>query len=416
MIALVHSGPQAVSATVSVPTATGARTFAVGYHQIHPDVSLNYQLNRFCDGSATMLDAMRKVAPKIVDYRDFTRELSTLSREAYREGRLLHGALFLRSAEFFMFPGDPAKDPARRQFMLTMREVFGVAPEAYHEIPYEAARLFAYRFTPPSPKSTIVAFGGFDSYIEELIPTALFLRDSGYDVILFDGPGQGAALEEARLPFTAEWRHPVAAVLDYFHVEDVTLFGYSLGGGLAVRAAAYEPRVSRVVCDDILVSFHSGLLRQLPPAKRRVLDALMTARASTLVNALLGAAMRSSLVIDWGVKQGMHSTGASSPYGFLRAEMLFETMSVSGMVTQDVLLMAGAEDHYVPLEQFSQQLQLLTKARSITARLFTRAEQAQNHVQVGNTGLSLDVIVRWLEGLEARDRSESGLLTPLAKP
>jgi pimeloyl-ACP methyl ester carboxylesterase len=351
-----------------------------------------------------MVDAMHKIAPRIVDYRDFTRELSALSREAYGEGRLLHGALFLRSAEFYMFRGDAAKHLARRQFVTTMREVFGVAADAYHKIPYEAGRLFAYRFTPRSPKSTIVVFGGFDSYIEELIPTALFLRDAGYDVVAFEGPGQGAALEEERLPFTAEWRRPVAAVLNYFRVEDVTLLGYSLGGGLAVRAAAYEPRVSRVVCDDILVNFHPALLRQLPPTKRRLLDALMTARASTLVNALLGAAMRSSLVIDWGMKQGMHSTGTSSPYDFLRAEMRFETMSVSGMLTQDVLLMAGAEDHYVPLEQFSQQLRLLTKVRSVTARLFTRAEQAQNHVQVGDIGLSLDVIVTWLGGLEARDR------------
>jgi hypothetical protein len=35
--------------------------------------------------------------------------------------------------------------------------------------------------------------------------------------------------------------------------------------------------------------------------------------------------------------------------------------------------------------------------RSLTARLFTRAEQAQNHCQVGNLELALDVIVTWIE-------------------
>jgi pimeloyl-ACP methyl ester carboxylesterase len=376
-------------------------TFAVGYHQIHPDVSVNYQLNRFSDGSAVMIEAMRRIAPKIVDYRDYTRELSALSEEAFAQGRALHGALFLRSAEFYMFRGDPAKDPARRRFVSTMREVFDVAADAYHEIPYETGRLFAYRFTPNSPKGTIVLFGGFDSYIEELFSTLLFLRDAGYDVIAFEGPGQGAALAEAQLTFTSEWQRPVAAVLDYFHVDDVTLFGYSLGGCLAVRAAAYEPRVSRVVCDDILVNFHPALMRLLSTTKRRALNVLLTARASVLVNALVRSAMRRSLVIEWGVKQGMLTTGTSSPYDFFRAEMRFETMTVSGMLTQDVLIMAGAEDHYVPLEQFAQQLRLLTKARSVTARLFTRQDQAQNHVQIGNTGLSLDVITNWLAGLEA---------------
>jgi len=29
-----------------------APSFAIGYHSFHPDVSINYQLNRFCDGTA----------------------------------------------------------------------------------------------------------------------------------------------------------------------------------------------------------------------------------------------------------------------------------------------------------------------------------------------------------------------------
>ena len=72
------------------------------------------------------------------------------------------------------------------------------------------------------------------------------------------------------------------------------------------------------------------------------------------------------------------------------------TDDVSSRITQDVLLMAGAEDHYVPLAQLGAQIQTLTTARSVTARLFTRAESAQNHCQIGNLGLSLQVILGWL--------------------
>ena len=38
-------------------------SFAVGYHQIHPDVSLNYQMNRFSTGSQDMIAEMRRVVP-----------------------------------------------------------------------------------------------------------------------------------------------------------------------------------------------------------------------------------------------------------------------------------------------------------------------------------------------------------------
>jgi hypothetical protein len=57
-----------------------------------------------------------------------------------------------------------------------------------------------------------------------------------------------------------------------------------------------------------------------------------------------------------------------------------------------VLLLAGAEDHYVPLRQLYDQIRWLTGARALTARLFTRHEQAHNRVHLGNIGLSLQVI------------------------
>jgi pimeloyl-ACP methyl ester carboxylesterase len=387
------------------PPRTDLAGFAVGYHAIHPDVSVNFQLNRFSDGSAEMVEAMRSVAARIEDYCDYTREISRLSREAYEDGRLLHGALFLRSAEFYMFPDDPAKQPARLRFMQTMREVFQIPETEHLRIPYRNGQLYAYRFTPPNPKSTILVFGGFDSYIEEWFPALTFLRDAGYDVVAFDGPGQGAALEDARLPMHPDWDRPVTAVLDHFGLDDVTLLGISLGGCLAVRAAAKEPRVSRVVCDDILVDFSAVCMAQLSATRRLALRVLLMARASLAVNAMVGAVMRQTLVAEWGVKQGMHVTGTSSPYEFLRETMRYETSSVSGDLTQDVLLMAGAQDHYVPVHQFAQQINLLTNARSVTGRLFTRSEQAQNHVHVGNLRLSLDIILRWLEDLDSHPGS-----------
>jgi pimeloyl-ACP methyl ester carboxylesterase len=377
--------------------------FAVGYHQIHPDISVNFQLNRFSDGSAEMVDAMRSVAPRLKDYHDYVGELTQLARAAYEDGRLLHGALFLRSAEFYMFPDDPAKQRARLKFTQTMREVFGVLEAESHRIPYGSGQLYAYRFTPWTPKSTIVVFGGFDSYIEEWFPALLFLRDAGYDVVAFDGPGQGAALEDAHLPMQPDWERPVTAVLDHFDLDDVTLLGISLGGCLAVPAAAKEPRVSRVICDDILVDFYAVCLGQVSAIRRHALRALLTARVAAVVNTMVGAVMRRSLMVEWGIKQGMHVTGTSSPYGFLRETMRYETTSLSGALTQDVLVMAGADDHYVPAHQFAQQVDLLTNACSVTARLFTRHEQAQNHAQVGNLRLSLEVMVSWLEGLEVRD-------------
>ena len=66
--------------------------------------------------------------------------------------------------------------------------------------------------------------------------------------------------------------------------------------------------------------------------------------------------------------------------------------------------MAGAEDHYIPVHQLPDQVATLTRVRSLTARLFTRAEQAQNHVQVGNMGVAFRTMIGWMTGLGPIER------------
>ena len=76
----------------------------------------------------------------------------------------------------------------------------------------------------------------------------------------------------------------------------------------------------------------------------------------------------------------------------------YETASISSRLTQDMLLFVGARDDDVPVHQLPDQIATLTNVRSLTARLFTRAEQAQNHVQVGMVGIC--VILDWMESCQ----------------
>lgn len=381
--------------------------FPVGYHRLHSDVTLNFQMNRFYNwvGDIRMLDEMQAVAPRISDYKDFTREFLALAEHARTNDQRLQYAFYLRAAEFFMFPNDPAKRPTREQFLRVIKSYYGVTETDHSTILYEGGALSAYRFTPPASKGTILVFGGFDSYIEEWFAFLFALFGTGYDVVAFDGPGQGTALEDFNLPMTHEWEKPVKVVLDYFGLDDVTLLGFSLGGELVIRAAAYEPRVRRIIADDVLTDFSEVVLRQVSPAVRLILTALFKVKAARAVNTLVRRAIRRSLVIEWGIQQGMHVTGSNSPYQFLQKVRWLSTTSASARITQDVLLMAGEQDHYVPLHQFHDQIKALRNVRSLTARLFTRAEQAQNHCQIGNLGLSLQLIVGWLDAMMIQAKS-----------
>jgi len=111
----------------------------------------------------------------------------------------------------------------------------------------------------------------------------------------------------------------------------------------------------------------------------------------------LESAEKRSFVTEWGVQQGMHVMGVKTPVEYLQLTKKYRAAEISKLVTQDVLLLAGRHDHLVPLEIFSRQIAALTTVRSLTARLFTEADQAENHIQVGNIGLGLQVIIDWLD-------------------
>ena len=378
-------------------------TFPVGYHSLHPDASMNFQMNRWFGwvGEPDMLEEMRTAAPRIATYADWKREFLALAERASQQGHVLRAGFYWRSAEFFMRADDPERKSAREE--VPGSGAVGVRTWARRAPRRALCRwspqgfLPAYRFKPPRAKCTIVFFGGFDSYIEELTSAFVYLRDAGYDVIAFDGPGQGGALNEAGLPMTAEWHKPVSAVLDYFEVERVALVGLSLGGCLVLRAAASEPRVERVVAYDVFTNFLDVTLRQTHALLRGLLKVLLRLGAARIVNWMVARVARKSPVVQWGIQQGMHVTGTSSAFEFLQRSKQFQTADVSASIRQDVLLLAGSEDHYVPMEQWHDQIRMLKNARSITARLFTRSESAENHCQVGNYGLALRTIVNWLD-------------------
>ena len=381
-------------------------SFPVGYHDLHPNVSINFQLNRFYGwvGDDSMLTEMRQAVAGVNDYPMFTKIILELGEKALTRLEVLKGAYYLRLAEFFLPSGDPRKLPTRQRFVDLLLDHLQVAPSVYSRIPFGTGWLPAYRLTPMKPRGTLVVFGGFDSYIEEWLPAALFFRDAGYDTILFEGPGQGAALELAHLTMSPDWEKPVKAVLDFFRLDAVTLMGFSLGGGLVIRAAAFEPRVRRVIAYDVCPNMLEGMLRSVPPPGREKLHECFGSGNEDAVNSFVAGAIAKSLLLEWAIQQGLHNTGLKTPFEMLKHYQKYETASISSRLTQDVLLMAGAEDHYIPVHQLPDQITTLTHVRSLTARLFTRAEQAQNHCQVGNMGLAFRLMNDWMTGLGPIER------------
>lgn len=370
--------------------------FPVGYQNLHEQANINFQLNRLITNGGR-LEEIQKLAPKIKDFNDWKRELVAIAEQALSEDRTLNAAMYYRAAEFFVAPKDPDKEILYKKFIELFYTVYENALDEKVEIPYENSFLPGIHLSNEEKKGTVVIHGGYDSFLEELYILGSYIRDSGYEVILFEGPGQGAALKKYNFSMTHEWEKPVKAVLDYFKHDNVILIGISLGGYLGLRAAAFEPRISKVVAFDIIYDFFQVLLYAGGPRVREMVESFLDTNQVDTLNKVAERMMKNDLLVNWGLNHGMHVFGVNSPFEFLEKARLFSTADISDKITCDVLLLAGTNDHFIPIEMFYKQIEALKNVKSLTCRMFTEKEHAANHCQIGNYKLVLDFMLNWME-------------------
>lgn len=377
-------------------------TFPVGYHKLHETKIIDFQLNRWYSLGYVRLADMREAAANIRGLDEWKDEMVRQAERALAEGRLMNGTFYYRAAEFFTHPTDPDKVALYDRFIdLFYNHLFVDEPFERYQIPYGAAYLPALRVPAQGElrRGPLVMHGGFDSFIEEFYSLATFFAARGYDVFMFDGPGQGGALKHQGMAIDYAWEKPARAVLDFFALDDVSWLGISMGGWLCFRAAAYEPRIKRVIASSIAYDY----MKIPPPLIEKFARWLL--QYPGLMNWMSEIKMKRMPQEKWGIDNLMYITKTETPYEASLALLQFNAENQQPeRVTQDVLILTGAEDHFIPLKMHDLQVAALTQARSVTGRIFTREEDAQNHCQVGNMGLALETMAAWLaekEGVTA---------------
>lgn len=99
------------------------------------------------------------------------------------------------------------------------------------------------------------------------------------------------------------------------------------------------------------------------------------------------------------VDQALYIMDATDPVSVIDWFLAMNPRQVtSERITQDVLVLIGEHDRFQPPQLARAQIAALTNARSVTTRIFTAAERADQHCQLGNLGLAVQVLLDWLEG------------------
>ena len=324
---------------------------------------------------------------------------------------LLRASNYYRAAEFFLRE-NPAADPELTLMFTRSRETFMTAasllqtPAEAISIRYEGATLPGYLFLVDgsgTPRPTVIYTSGYDSTAEEawFAVAAAALR-RGYNVLAYDGPGQGAALREQHLVFRPDWEAVISPVVDYaltrpeIDAGKIVLFGYSLGGYLVARAAAFEHRVAALILDDGIYDFHSAFDRSLPPFLASwIADGRDDVTAPVL--AMLTAA---STQVRWALRNGVWAFGADSFADLIRKAADYTLDGVANQIIAPTLIMDGEDDQFL-----KGQPQLVEKALAsapATLVTLTSAEGAGEHTHAGALGRAHPVMFDWLDTILAR--------------
>ena len=370
-------------------------TFPIGFHKFHSKKLFNFNLNRWYSLGLIGYDELREAGSKIAKYDDWKEVMLHRAKLAEKENRKLDAAFLYRSADFFTMPDDPDKSGLYDKFQQHFYDHIENDNFQMAEIPYKNGYLPAINIPSATNqnKGTIVLHGGFDSYIEEWYFAMKYLSESGYDVIGFEGPGQGGALIRFGLAFDHRWEQPTSKILDYFDIDQAIIYGLSMGGWFCLRAAAFEPRIKKVIASGHAIDY-----MKLAPAPMRKLF-LFFMKYENFFDKGAYRKMRRSDMIRWQISNAMYITKSDTPLEATRKTtlVLSEKNQYAEKVKQDVLLQVSAADHFIPFRLHKMQKEALINAKSIEERIYKVNDDAENHCQIGNFGLALDDIINWLE-------------------
>lgn len=347
-------------------------------------------------------DEWRRTAERVAAHG--RRSLAGGHRLSARDA-FLRAANYYRSAEFFLHgePSDPRVSAAYRDGVACFREAARLMdpPVRVVAVPYENTELPGYLYRGGAGvRPLVVMHNGFDGTAEEMhYAAAAALAERGYHVLTFDGPGQPGPMHAEGLPFRPDWEHVIGPVLDFalalpdVDTARVALLGNSMGGLLAPRAAAYEPRLAAVIALDGLVDM-AAWAADVAHDRDAVRHALLHDRSPD-IDARIAEQTTLSSAARWTFAHGMWVMGAATPREFA-ARMLDYHLAdgVAERIACPTLVCAGTDD-MLGAEQARALYDRLTCAKTYLE--FTGELGADAHCQAGAARLTMAAVGDWLD-------------------
>jgi dienelactone hydrolase len=317
------------------------------------------------------------------------------------------GEAYLRAANYYLTaevmlhtnPDDPRIAETYRKggeyFTKAMELLSMPAEEVW--IPYEGISIKGYFFrTNSSGKAPILlVHQGYDAPVEATKHIAEEAVRRGYHCLLFEGPGQGMTIRGQNIPLRADWENVVSPVIDYaltdpgVDEDNIILMGISMGGGFAVRAAAFEPRLKLCIVNPGYVNIYGIISDYLTPELINLYE-----EDPQAFNEKIEEIAGYEVGIRWGIYHGMWVFGADTPSGFLDNVKKFDYTDIIGKIRCRMLVMDGTSEQWGK-GQARELYDMLDCQKEYM--LFTEEDSASEHCQVGAGAIATQRMFDWLD-------------------
>jgi alpha-beta hydrolase superfamily lysophospholipase len=249
-------------------------------------------------------------------------------------------------------------------------------------------------------RATVILLDGYDGTVEETyFGNAQAALDRGYDVLAFDGPGQGSVLVDQGAVLRPDWENVLSPVVDWLlerpsvDPDRIGLIGWSLGGHLAPRAASGEHRLAACVSDSGFFDLFDSILSRIPaPLRPQIPDGNPAAVA--LVRRLMDGIMKKPTG-GWFLRRVLYVNGVETMIDYIRQARDYSLKGRAAQITCPTLICHGE------LDDVSASAPLIYDELTCPKELITflAKDGAGGHCELGARQLYLAKAFGWLDGI-----------------
>ncbi|WP_246357254.1 alpha/beta hydrolase family protein [Pyxidicoccus fallax] len=279
-----------------------------------------------------------------------------------RGRRLSAGNAYLRAANYYRAalihhpePDHPSVLETGRKAVVAYDKAIALLeiPAVAMRIPYEGTTLPGYFFRAPRARGRaplLVFQQGRDAWPEEskyVIDAALA---RGYHCLIVHAPGQGMAIREQGLVFRPDWEKVITPVIDFATriagVDDrrIALLGWSMGGALVPRAAAFERRIKILIPNPGVLDWGQSMFDQFNTYFPEVMPLLD--EDPQAFDAALYQLMDAVFLYRWYMRDSMSKHGASSPSDLMFKLREFTNVPTVHRIRCRTLVMDGTAEAF----------------------------------------------------------------------